>query len=126
MADKKLNATVRTVSPLANAIDIQGEISSFSDDSLTKAYEKATETNVRTVILNFTGMTYMNSIGIGMLVRLLIRAQREGKKMAGYGLAEHFKRVFEITQLDHVIPIHDSESVALAFCEPYDLPERED
>ena len=126
MPEKKLNATIRQASPFANVIDIQGEISSFSDDTLMKAYEAATATNARTVILNFSEMTYLNSVGIAMLVRLLLRAQREGKKMAGYGLADHFKRVFEITQLDHVIPIRDSESVALAFCEPFDLPDRED
>jgi anti-sigma B factor antagonist len=126
MPDKNLTADIRRASPFANVIDIQGEITSFSDDTLMNAYEAATEKNERTVILNFTEMTYMNSIGIGLLVRILLKAQREGKKMAGYGLAGHFRKVFEITQLDHVIPLHDSESVALAFCEPYDLPERDD
>jgi anti-sigma B factor antagonist len=125
MTEKKLIAHIRQISPFANVIDIKGEISSFSDDTLITAYETATR-EIRTIILNFTDMTYLNSIGIGLLVRLVFRAQREGKKMAGYGLAEHFKKVFEITQLDHVIPIRDSESVALAYCEPYDLPERED
>jgi anti-sigma B factor antagonist len=125
MPESKLVATVRKVSPYANVIDLSGEISSFTEKTLGDAYAQAVEGNIRTVIFNFTDITYMNSSGIGMLVMLLIRARREKKNIVGYGLSDHYRSLFEITRLDQVIPVHSSEEVALAFAEPYNLPERE-
>lgn len=125
MSEEKLTATVRQASPFANVIDIQGEISSFSEKALTEAYALATQGNIRTVIFNFLGLEYMNSFGIGMLVMLLIRARREGKNIVGYGLSDHYKNIFDLTRIDQVIPIYSTEAIALANAEPFDLPERE-
>jgi anti-sigma B factor antagonist len=125
MTANKLSAPVRQASPKANVIDIKGEISTFSENVLTEAYNQAIKDNVRTVIFNFSEMTYMNSFGIGMLIVLLVRAKREGKNVVGYGLIEHFKKIFELTRLDQVIPIYSNEEIALASAEPHDLPERE-
>lgn len=125
MPEKKLTASVHQASPFAKVIDLEGEISTFSGDVLEQAYEQAVEGNFRTVIFNFTGLTYMNSFGIGMLVRLLIHARREGKNIVGYGLSDHYRQIFEITRLDQVIPLYENESIALAAAEPYDHPERE-
>ena len=54
-----------------------------------------------------------------------VRAQREGKNVAGYGLSEHYRKIFDLTRLDQVIPLYTSEAIALASAEPFDLPERE-
>ena len=40
------------------------------------AYARADEPGVRSIVLDFTGLDYMNSGGIGLLVTLLVRAQR--------------------------------------------------
>jgi anti-sigma B factor antagonist len=124
-SEHKLVTTVRKASPFANVIDINGEISSLSEKALTDAYTQAVQGNIRTVIFNFTKLSYMNSIGIGMLVTLLIRARRDGKNIVGFGLSEHYRNIFELIQLDKVIRIYETEATALASAEPYDLPERE-
>ncbi|HEX7976788.1 MAG TPA: STAS domain-containing protein [Anaerolineales bacterium] len=125
MSEDKLQATVRRASPLVNIIDIRGEISSLSEKALIDAYTLASAGNIRTVIFNFTEMNYMNSFGIGMLITLLIRASREGKKITGYGLSEHYLHIFDLTRLDQAIPIYATQEIALARAEPFDLPERE-
>ncbi|MGE5224901.1 MAG: STAS domain-containing protein [Omnitrophica WOR_2 bacterium] len=125
MENNSLSTTVRKVSPFANVIDIHGAVNSFTEKTLVDAYTQAIEGNIRSVILNFNDMTYMNSFGIGMLVMLLIRAKREGKSITGFGLSDHYKTVFELTRLDQAIPIYENESTALATAAPMDLPERE-
>lgn len=125
MSENELTTTVRRASPFANVIDIHGDITHFSENALTDAYTLAIQDKVRTLIINFSDMAYMNSSGIGMLVKLLIRARREGKNIVGYGLSEHYCNIFEITRLDQVIPIYSTEEIALASAEPFDLPERE-
>jgi anti-sigma B factor antagonist len=55
----------------------------------------------------------MNSGGIGLLVKLLVRAQRQKQRLLAYGLSDHYQRIFERTRLADAIAIHDDESTAL-------------
>ena len=125
MSGQSLKTTVRRASPMVNVIDIEGEVNSLSETGLTEAYARAVADGTRSILFNFSKMTYLNSLGIGMLVVLLIRGQREAKNIGGFGLSEHYRKIFELTRLDNVIPIYPTEAVALAACEPFDLPERE-
>ena len=65
-------------------------------------------------MLNFEGLDYMNSGGIGLLVTLLVRAQRQNQSVLAYGLSEHYAQIFELTRLDEAVGIHSTESEALA------------
>jgi anti-sigma B factor antagonist len=55
----------------------------------------------------------MNSSGIGLLVTLLIRVNREKQRLLTYGLSEHYRNIFQITRLDEAIGIYDSEEQAV-------------
>lgn len=125
MTEHALQATVRKVSPFVNAIDIEGDITGGSEPILSQAYASATEGGVRTVIFNFTNLGYMNSLGMGTLVTLLIRSHREKKNLVSYGLNEHYRRIFAITHLDQVLHNYETEAIALDTGERMDLPERE-
>jgi anti-sigma B factor antagonist len=123
--DSSLVASLRQTGPYARVIDLQGEINTISSPVLTDVFAQATQNHIRTVVFNFTGITYLNSFGIGMLVMLLIRARREGIQIVGYGLSEHYQNIFKLTRLDEVIPLYPNEDTALAAVLRYDLPERE-
>jgi anti-sigma B factor antagonist len=56
----------------------------------------------------------MNSSGIGLLVTLLIRVNRQKQHMLACGLSEHYRHIFEITRLSDAIKIYDSEAAAMA------------
>jgi anti-sigma B factor antagonist len=56
----------------------------------------------------------MNSSGIGLLVTLLIRANRQKQRLLAYGLSEHYRQIFELTRLNEAISIYNSEAEALA------------
>lgn len=58
--------------------------------------------------------SYMNSGGIGLLVTLLVRAQRQRQRVLAYGLSDHYRQIFELTRLDEAVGIHDTEQDALA------------
>jgi anti-sigma B factor antagonist len=66
------------------------------------------------IVLGFDALEYMNSSGIGLLVTLLVRAQRNHQRILAYGLSDHYRQIFELTRLDEVIAIHDSEAAAMA------------
>ena len=112
MAEATATMDVRAVSDRASIVDIQGEVTSGSEGVLMEAYEQTGETPV--VVLNFTRLEYMNSGGIGLLVTLLVRANRQRRKLFAFGLSDHYRQIFELTRLDEAITIHDDESSALA------------
>jgi anti-sigma B factor antagonist len=105
---------VREVSHGARVIDIQGDITAQSEDTLMDAYGRASGEGVKAIVLNFTALDYMNSGGIGLLVTLLVRAQRQHQRVLAFGLSDHYRQIFELTRLDEAVGIHDSEAEALA------------
>jgi anti-sigma B factor antagonist len=113
MPEAQIKMNVREAGHNASIIDVQGELTAFAEDVLMDAYNQATDGQVRAIILNFEGLEYMNSSGIGLLVTLLIRINREKQRLLTYGLSDHYKSIFQITRLDDAIAIHDSEEEAV-------------
>jgi len=106
--------TVRKVSDTASIIDIEGEVSAFAEDVLMEAYTEASSPTTHMIILNFGRLDYMNSSGIGLLVTLLIRVNRQKQRLLAYGLSDHYRRIFELTRLNEAIGIYDTEADVLA------------
>ena len=104
---------VRVVSEGARVIDIKGDITAASEDVLMDAYGRASGPGVRAIVLSFAGLDYMNSGGIGLLVTLLVRAQRGGGRLVATGLSDHYRQIFELTRLDEAIEIVDDEDAAV-------------
>ena len=90
------------------------DITASSEDVLMDAYGRASQPQVKAIVLNFVGLDYMNSGGIGLLVTLLVRAQRQRQRVLAYGLSDHYRQIFELTRLDDAVGIHDDEQGALA------------
>ena len=105
---------VRRGSDATRIIDITGDITAQSEDVLMDAYGRASEDGVSSIVLNFSSLDYMNSGGIGLLVTLLVRAQRQRQSVLAYGLSDHYRQIFELTRLDEAVHILDSEEAALA------------
>jgi anti-sigma B factor antagonist len=103
---------VRRVGDGVAVVDIKGDVTASCEPVLMSAYEAAGASTSR-LVLNFAGLEYMNSSGIGMLVTLLVRANRQRQQLAAYGLSDHYREIFELTRLDEAIIIYDSEEAAL-------------
>lgn len=95
-------------------IAIQGEMTGFAEEMLMNAYNEASYGACPVVLLDFSGLEYMNSTGIGLLVTLLIRAQRQDQRLLACGLSEHYRQIFDLTRLNEAIGIYDSQAEALA------------
>ena len=114
MTEATLSLGVRRIEESACILDIEGDITAFSEEALMDAYTEGSGDGVKTVILNFTGLEYMNSGGIGLLVTVLVRANRAKQKLLAFGLTEHYREIFELTRLDEAIGIYATEADALA------------
>jgi anti-sigma B factor antagonist len=98
----------------ASILRIEGDITSASEDDLMAAYGLAMANGATAVVLDFTRLQYMNSGGIGLLVTMLVRAQRTGGRLVATGLSEHYRQIFTLTRLDEAIEIKDDEAAAVA------------
>jgi len=105
---------VRRAGEGAAVIDIKGDVTAASEPVFMSAYEQADKQGARRLVLNFRGLEYMNSGGIGMLVTFLIRASRQRRELAAFGLSAHYREIFELTRLDEAITIYDDERSALS------------
>jgi anti-sigma B factor antagonist len=113
MPEAQVKMNVRRAGDNASIIDVEGELTAFAEAVLMDAYNQASDGQAKAIILNFEELEYMNSSGIGLLVTLLIRINREKQRLLTYGLSEHYRSIFQITRLDDAIAIHDSEEEAV-------------
>jgi anti-sigma B factor antagonist len=106
-----LTLDVRQPAAATAVLDVKGDITADSEKPLMEAYGEAG--SAKAVVLNFSGLEYMNSGGIGLLVTLLVRANRAKQKLLAFGLTEHYRQIFELTRIDEAIEIFGSEDEAL-------------
>jgi len=111
MTEDSLTLGVREAGPGVSIIDIDGDVTPAAEDALTGTFAELNGADA--VVLNFAGLDYMNSGGIGLLVTLLVRAQRQRQQLLAYGLNDHYRQIFELTRLDDAIEIHDGEHDAV-------------
>lgn len=113
MPETHITLDVRHVDPRTSIIDISGDLTAFAENALMEAYTEAASPGVRAIILNFSGLEYMNSSGIGLLVTLLIRMNRQKQHLFAFGLSDHYQHIFELTRLSEAISIYASEQDAV-------------
>lgn len=114
MTRSKISVAARPAAPGIYVIDIRGEVNAAAEAALMDAYTRASADGARALLLNFEGLEYMNSSGIGLLVTLLIRANRQQQKLMAFGLSDHYRQIFELTRLNEAISLFTSEAEALA------------
>jgi anti-anti-sigma factor len=56
-------------------------------------------------ILDLTACTSMDSSGIGLIATHLVRCRKHGVKLIAAGMSPRVKQVFQITNMDSVIPM---------------------
>ena len=114
MAQGKATMNVRQAGPKAAVIEVHGEITAAAENALMDAYTQASSGGAQTFIIDFGPLEYMNSSGIGLLVTLLIRINRQKQRLLACGLSEHYRQIFELTRLNEAIGIYGTEAEALA------------
>lgn len=107
------SAKVRHQDGLA-IVDLPPRIDGSAEQTLNEAYTEASQRGADRVLLNFSGVDFLSSTGIALIVGLLARARKDGKKISSCGLSEHYREIFEITRLADFMKIYPDERAALA------------
>lgn len=91
---------------------VQGRLDSTSVGAFRERFNEETlEDDV--VILDFSGLDYLDSSGLATLVNLYKNMQSRSGRLAMCGLSENVMRVVRFTKLDRVFTLADTREQAL-------------
>src|SRR5580704_10316408 len=95
-------------------IYLQGELDSYSAPRVRHILETLTENQQPTVLIDMTGLEYIDSAGLGVLVAALKHVNDRGGALALVGLTSAVARVFRVTGLEKLFTICTDEEEAQA------------
>ena len=98
----------------AAVIEIQGDVDLYTSPQVRAAIVGATKRRAPTVIVDLTGVGYMDSSGVATLVEGLQFCRGYGGAFRLAGLAEAVRQVFRFAKLDTVFDIYPSAGEALS------------
>jgi anti-sigma B factor antagonist len=96
-------------------LDITGDIDLAHSPAMRKALlQEIREKKTPKVFLNLEKVRYIDSSGIASLVEGLKASRDQGSRLILYGLSKTVREVMELSRLQKIFEIHDSEAQALA------------
>jgi anti-sigma B factor antagonist len=96
-------------------LDITGDIDLAHSPAMRKALlQEIREKKTPKVLLNLEKVRYIDSSGIASLVEGLKASRDQGSRLILYGLSKTVREVMELSRLQKIFEIHDSEAQALA------------
>jgi anti-sigma B factor antagonist len=95
-------------------VSCQGRIMFGEEATELREGLKRVLASTRQVVLNLTGVTYIDSGGLGTLVGVYSSARAAGAKIKLTGLGQRLRDVLQITKLVTVFEVYDSEQEAIA------------
>jgi len=104
--------TIRQVDAVS-LVDVNGSLTSFEGGAFHEAILGLLKRGQRNIILNLKNLDYLDSSGIGELVRNYLAVVKRGGAMKVVGLAPKVEEILKITQLYQVFPEFPDEASAL-------------
>ena len=96
-----------------SVLDLVGEVDSYNSPKLREKMVSLIDSGSPNLIVNMTGVEYIDSTGLGTLVGGLKRASEKNGAIRIICPNEQILKVFQITGLVKVFAIYDNEQEAL-------------
>ena len=109
-----------TVVEVAGELDLhaapglRAELARATERSGERSTERSGATESPRVLVDLSGVTFIDSTGVGVLVGALKRAREAGGQLNFCGAQKRVKRVFEITGLIGALPLFGTRDEATA------------
>ncbi len=97
-----------------HVIELGGEIDLYTAPEFKERMAEIIEEGKTRVVVDLSQATFIDSTTLGVLVGGVKRLRPAGGSLVLVCADENITKIFEITGLDRVFPIHDSRDEALA------------
>lgn len=94
-------------------LEISGRLTSFEVGALRDSISRLLKQDRKDIVLNLSGLKYLDSSGIGELARLYVTVVKHGGQMKVIGLSSKVEEILKITKLCQVFPEFPDEEAAL-------------
>jgi len=94
-------------------VEVSGRLTSFEAGAFRDAILGLLKHGKSNIVLNLRGLDYLDSSGVGELVRNYLTVVKKGGVMKVVGLASKVEEILKITQLYQVFPEYPDEASAL-------------
>jgi anti-sigma B factor antagonist len=94
-------------------LDVSGRLTSFEVGALRDSISRLLKQGHKDIVLNLSGLQYLDSSGIGELARLYVTVVKQGGQMKVIGLSSKVEEILKITKLYQVFPEFPDEAAAL-------------
>jgi pyruvate/2-oxoglutarate dehydrogenase complex dihydrolipoamide dehydrogenase (E3) component/anti-anti-sigma regulatory factor len=98
----------------AAVIDLPEDLMDHDERPLVAACAWNRATNPKNLILNCAQVRSINGLGAVMLVKLSAHASNKGQSLSAFGVGQELREILRVTELDHAIQIHASQTGALS------------
>ena len=99
--------------PEPNVLSLSGEIDLHELPHLKQALEPLIRKKTPRVVVDFTGVSYIDSSGLAAFVEASQRLKAHNGKLALYGLRDNVRAIFELARLDELFAIFPDKNSAL-------------
>lgn len=96
-----------------SVVYVKGRLTSFEAQAFRDAVHGLLQQGHKNILLNLTGLEYLDSSGIGELVRNYLSVVKKDGAMKVVGLAPKVEEILKVTQLYQVFPEFPDEQSAL-------------
>jgi anti-sigma B factor antagonist len=97
-----------------NVLPLEGEIDLHVSPNLTAALNRMIDKKPKQLVVDLSGVTYIDSAGLAALIEGMQKTEAYGGKFALAGLQETVRSIFEIARLDQIFRIFPNVDAALA------------
>jgi anti-sigma B factor antagonist len=98
----------------ANVLPLTGEIDLHVSPGIAASLKAMTSTKPEQLVIDLSGVSYIDSSGLAVLIEGMQSVAAYGGKFALAGLQETVRPIFEIARLDQVFRIFPDVDAALA------------
>lgn len=112
MSALEFSATIRQ-SAQVSLIDLNGRLTFFEVGVLRENITRLLREGRKQMVLNLSGLQYLDSSGIGELARMYVMVVKGGGEMKVIGLTPKIQEILKITHLYQVFPEFPDEQTAL-------------
>ncbi len=106
------SAIIRQVGQVS-VVEVTGKLTSFESGALRTSIAKLFKEGRKQILLNLSGLVYLDSSGIGDLVHTYMSVIKSGGEMKVVGLTDKVEEILKITQLYQVFQEFKDERSAL-------------
>jgi anti-sigma B factor antagonist len=110
--------TVASLSPSLSLVSVSGEIDLHTADRLQQGIDEATAVGADTVLVDLSGVGFIDSTALGVIVQETKRLEGRGHALILVTNDPRTMRVLEVTGLDRVLPRRATLQDALADLAP--------